>query len=77
MGCNCGKARGAAGRAGAGVTLGFYVILPDKTLMPRGVNPEDPSAGEPPYFFYTEAHSEVVLNGGGTVRRLRRDPVTA
>ena len=45
-------------------------------MLPAGVNPADPDAGEPPYAFYQEAHNQVVLNGGGTVRRLRKQPAT-
>jgi len=73
MACGCGG-RAQANNAG---TLGYYVILPDGSLMPRGVNPADPEAGEPPYFFYSEARAEVVMNGGGTIKRLKRAAATA
>ncbi|MBV9869441.1 MAG: hypothetical protein JO214_02345 [Frankiaceae bacterium] len=67
MGCGCGSARAAVGD-----TLGFYVILPNGELVPAGVNPDDPDAGAPPFMFQNEARREVTLNGGGTIRRLKR-----
>jgi hypothetical protein len=70
MGCNCGG-RTAANSSD---TLGYYVVLPDGSMLPSGVNPDDPDAGSPPYFGYYEARNQIVLNGGGTVRRLRRKP---
>ncbi|AYD82008.1 hypothetical protein I5G60_gp13 [Mycobacterium phage Saguaro] len=73
MGCNCGGRTAANNND----TLGYYVVLPDGTLMPSGVNPDDPDAGAPPYFGYYEARNQVVLNGGGTVRRLRRSRASA
>lgn len=73
MGCNCGGGA-ATNRSG---TLGYYVVLPDGQLMPPGVNPDDPASGEPPYFSVYEARIQVTLNAGGTIRRLRRQPVTA
>ncbi|ACF05012.1 hypothetical protein Nigel_9 [Mycobacterium phage Nigel] len=73
MGCGCG---GGAG-SNRNDTIGYYVVTPDGDTLPAGVNPADPDAGEPPYAFYQEAHNQVVLNGGGTVRRLRKQPATA
>jgi hypothetical protein len=70
MGCGCKG--GSAGKGGTNDTLGFYVILPDGSVMPQGVNPTNPAAGAPPYLMYAEAHSEVVLTGGGTIHRLKR-----
>ncbi|QJD51316.1 hypothetical protein SEA_RAWRGERTHAT_11 [Mycobacterium phage RawrgerThat] len=71
--CGCG---GGAGSGSRNDTIGYYVVLPDSSVLPAGVNPADPDAGEPPYAFYQEAHNQVVLNGGGTVRRLRKQPAT-
>lgn len=74
MGCGCG---GGAG-SNRSDTIGYYVVLPNGGgTLPVGVNPADPDAGEPPYAFYQEAHNQVVLNGGGTVRRLRKQPAPA
>lgn len=75
MGCNCGG--GAARGSGSNETLGYYVVLPDGSLMPAGVNPDDPEAGEPPYMIYAEALSEALHSGGGSVHRLRKKPVKA
>lgn len=72
MACGCGGRPGGNNPS----TLGYYVILPDKTLVPAGVNPENPAAGEPPFFFYNEARAEVFANGGGTIKRLKRDTAT-
>ena len=73
--CGC---NGGAGSGNRSDTLGYYVVLPNGGgTLPAGVNPADPDAGEPPYAFYQEAHNQVVLNGGGTVRRLRKQPTTA
>lgn len=74
MGCGCNK---GVGTSGNGDTIGYYLVLPDGTVLPTGVNPENPDAGAPPYMFYNEARAQVVLNNGGTVKRLRRKPVTA
>ena len=73
MGCGCG---GGAG-SNRSDTIGYYVVLPGGDVLPAGVNQADPDAGEPPYAFYQEAHNQVVLNGGGTVRRLRKQPAPA
>lgn len=71
--CNCGGRAG--GSANRGDTLGYYVVLPNGGgTLPEGVNPENPDDGTPPYAFYQEAHNQVVLYGGGTVRRLRKQP---
>lgn len=72
MGCNCGGRTSATAK---GTTLGFYVVLPDGSMSPEGVNPDDPSAGTPPYFSIVEAQREVTLNAGGTIRRLKRTTV--
>jgi hypothetical protein len=68
MGCNCG------GRVGTSVgdTLGYYVILPDGSVLPEGFTPDDPEGGAPPYFNYPDARTQVTLNGGGTIRRAKR-----
>lgn len=71
MGCNCGGRTRASNR---GNTRGFYVVLPDGTTLPPGVNPDDPDNGTPPYFSYHEARAQVTLNAGGTVYRLVRKP---
>ncbi|AEJ95686.1 hypothetical protein AVV09_gp12 [Mycobacterium phage BrownCNA] len=73
MMCGC---NGGAGSGSRNDTIGYYVVLPGGDVLPAGVNPADPDAGEPPYAFYQEAHNQVVLNGGGTVRRLRKQPAT-
>lgn len=69
MGCGC---NGGAGTGGRVDTLGYYVVLPDGTMLPSGVNPDDPDMGAPPYMLYTEAHNQAVMSGAGTVYRLRR-----
>lgn len=69
MGCGC---NGGAGKGGKSDTIGYYVVLPDGAVIPAGVNPDDPSAGEPPFILYAEAYNEVVQAGGGTVHRLRK-----
>lgn len=73
MGCNCGgKAAGPKSN-----TLGYYVILPASLgggLLPEGINVESPEAGAAPYFSINEALTQVTLLGGGTIRRLRREP---
>lgn len=62
MGCRCG------GGAGSGQTdadiIGYRAYLPDQSVVP----PLD----EPPFFSYREAHTEVLLAGGGTTRAIRR-----
>ncbi|AKF14581.1 hypothetical protein AVJ28_gp12 [Mycobacterium phage Baee] len=62
MGCRCG------GGAGSGQTqadiIGYRAYLPDGTVLP----PLD----EPPFFQYREAHTEVLLAGGGVTRVIRR-----
>ncbi|UJQ86536.1 hypothetical protein SEA_PENGUINLOVER67_14 [Mycobacterium phage PenguinLover67] len=73
MGCNCGG-RTAANHSD---TLGYYVVLPDSSVLPAGFIPEAPESGAPPYFGYYEARNQIVLNGGGTVRRAKRQPVSA
>lgn len=73
MACSCGG--GAA--TNKSNTLGYYVILSTGVLVPAGVNPEEPAAGEPPFFFYNEARAEVLANGGGTIKRLKRDTAVA
>jgi hypothetical protein len=73
MGCSCGG--GAA--TNKSNTLGYYVILPSGVLVPPGVNPDDPDSGEPPFFFYNEARAEVLENGGGTIKRLKRNTAAA
>ncbi|QGH75261.1 hypothetical protein I5G61_gp13 [Mycobacterium phage Quesadilla] len=70
MGCNCGG-RTAANSSD---TLGYYVTLPDGTVLPSGFDPADPEGAVPPYFGYYEARNQIVLNGGGTVRRAKRQP---
>ena len=71
MGCNCGGRSAASSHSD---TLGYYVILPNGQTYPAGINPNDPEAGTPPLAFYNEARAEVVANGGGTIRRLKRKP---
>lgn len=73
MACgSCGGARAVAQNN----TLGYYVVLPGAGgLMPPGVNPENPTAGAAPYMGYYEARAQVVLHGGGTIKRLLRNPV--
>lgn len=73
MGCNCGG-RTAANHSD---TLGYYVVLPDGSVLPAGFTPDDPEGGAPPYFGYYEARNQIVLNGGGTVRRARRSAAVA
>lgn len=71
MGCGCrGGNAGASG--GAGDVLGYYVVLPDGSLVPPGVNPADPDAGEPPFMFYAEARAEILGQNGCTIRKLTR-----
>jgi hypothetical protein len=71
MGCGCNK--GGVGRGGQSDTLGFYVVKPDGQVLPAGVNPDEPTAGTPPFMLYAEAHAEVI-GVGGTIHRLRRKP---
>ena len=73
MGCACGGKTSA----NSSDTLGYYVILPNGELYPSGINPENPDAGAAPLFSVNEARREVTLNGGGTIRRLKRQPATA
>lgn len=74
MACGCNK---GVGRGGSSDTLGYYVVLPGGMMVPAGINPDDPEAGEPPFMLYAEAHNEVVQAGGGTVRRLKKKPTAA
>jgi hypothetical protein len=67
MACGCGGRTSASNPD----TVGYYVVLPDGSTMPQ-VNVEDPDAGEAPFFSVNEARTQVTLNGGGTIRRLRR-----
>jgi hypothetical protein len=67
----CGCRGGNAGRGGANETLGYYVVMPDGSTRPAGIDPDNPSAGTPPYMLYAEAHSQV-LGVGGTIHRLKR-----
>ena len=69
MGCGCKG--GAVGRGGQSDTLGFYVVLPDGTTLPPGINPDSPDEGAPPFLMYAEAHAEVI-GVGGTIHRLKR-----
>jgi hypothetical protein len=52
-------------------------VLPDKTVLPDGFDPGAPSEGAAPYFGYYEARSQVVLNGGGTIRRVKKAALSA
>ncbi|AGT12748.1 hypothetical protein PHELEMICH_12 [Mycobacterium phage Phelemich] len=62
MGCRCGG--GAGSGASTSDIIGYRAYLPDGTILP----PVD----EPPFFQYREAHTEVLLAGGGTTRAIRR-----
>lgn len=62
MGCRCGG--GAAGASATTDIVGYRAYLPDDTVVP----PES----EPPFFTYREAHTEVLLAGGGTTRAVRK-----
>lgn len=68
MACGCGSRTSA----NASDTLGYYVILPDGSVMPQGFDPADPTAGTAPYFSVYEARTEVTLSGGGTIKRAKR-----
>lgn len=68
MGCNCG----GRAKAKAAETLGYYVVLPDQTILPSGFDPADPQGEVAPYFSVYEARTQVTLNGGGTIRRAKR-----
>jgi len=64
MGCRCG------GGAGTGQTS--TDIIGYRAYLPGGV--VSPPLDQPPYFSYREAHTEVLLAGGGTTRAIRREP---
>jgi len=61
MGCRCGG--GAAGASAKSDIIGYRAYLPDGTIQPP--------LGEAPFFTYREAHTEVLLAGGGTTRAMR------
>ncbi|QFP94632.1 hypothetical protein I5G59_gp12 [Mycobacterium phage LilMcDreamy] len=61
MGCRCGG--GAAGASAKSDIIGYRAYLPDGTVQPP--------LAEPPFFSYREAHTEVLLAGGGTTRAVR------
>lgn len=76
MACACG------GKTAANTTdtLGYYVIMPDGSVLPEGF---DPATFDPdvrglvaPYFGVYEANAQVTLNRGGTIKRLKRKPAT-
>lgn len=77
MGCSCG------GRTSANSsdTLGYYVILPDGSILPEGFDPAtfdpDDRTQVAPYFRVYEANAQVTLNRGGTVKRLKRKTAAA
>lgn len=60
MGCGCGRPRTG------GETVGYRVVLPD------GV--EVPPAGQAPFLTVVEAKAEIRVAGGGTIRRVVRNP---
>ncbi|UXE04387.1 hypothetical protein SEA_FUNSIZED_16 [Mycobacterium phage Funsized] len=72
MACACG------GRTAANTsdTLGYYVIMPDKSILPEGFDPAtfdpDDRSMVAPYFGIHEANAQVTLNRGGTIKRLKR-----
>lgn len=65
MGCRCGG--GAAGASAKSDIVGYRAHLPDGSVQP----PLD----QAPFFTYREAHTEVLLAGGGTTRAVRRADV--
>ncbi|AHJ88509.1 hypothetical protein Jolie1_09 [Mycobacterium phage Julie1] len=73
---------GCNGGAGVGKnkdSMGWYVQLPQSAgggILPEGVNPADPEAGEPGYMIAAEAQRQVTLAGGGTIRKLVKAPAT-
>jgi len=76
MGCGCGGR--ATGVKKPGDTLGYYVVLPDKSVLPEGFDPSNPEGDVAPYFSPHEARTQVTLNAGGTIRRAKKpEPVAA
>jgi hypothetical protein len=65
MGCGCNKRRQVTA---AGERVGYYVIRPDGTEVPKV------SEGESAFMSALEANAEVRAAGGGTIRVWKRKP---
>ncbi len=75
--CGC---NGGVGTGKNKDSMGWYVILPATSgggILPEGVNPEDPEAGQPGYLLVSAAQAVVNAEGGGTIHRLKRKPASA